>query len=245
MSARRLDVYEQQSETVGCSGTLRSRCSRKSLSCRSLSCNQSSVSLNPLGAESDDNEQLPSPNQARTSAFSSRVVKLSLSLCLPAAFGQEAVNIPDKSYLEWDYFDFCLKKCPKVCPGIVFWNRLFLSPYWSWWINSFTVQAKEVLPDSKLLSKLSWIQATALTPKDGFGTSLSNMELVYITDFFLALSICNSVVVSSPYQSLHVVSCHTAQNWKCPCAAFIYTILFHRSALSSYLHSCKRTVVNL
>ncbi|XP_011618230.1 phospholipid-transporting ATPase VD isoform X1 [Takifugu rubripes] len=138
-NARRLDVYEDQSELVGCSTTLRSRCSRKSLSCRSLSCNQSSLSLNTLGAESDDDdEQLPSPVQARTSAFSSRV-------------------------------------------------------------------AKEVLPDPELLRKLSWLQSTALTPKDGFGASLSNMELVYVTDFFLALSICNSVVVSSPYQSQHVV----------------------------------------
>uniref|UniRef100_A0A674MP16 Phospholipid-transporting ATPase n=1 Tax=Takifugu rubripes TaxID=31033 RepID=A0A674MP16_TAKRU len=137
-NARRLDVYEDQSELVGCSTTLRSRCSRKSLSCRSLSCNQSSLSLNTLGAESDDDdEQLPSPVQARTSAFSSRV-------------------------------------------------------------------AKEVLPDPELLRKLSWLQSTALTPKDGFGASLSNMELVYVTDFFLALSICNSVVVSSPYQSQHV-----------------------------------------
>lgn len=80
MSARRLDVYEDQSELVGCSTTLRSRCSRKSLSCRSLSCNQSSLSLNTLGAESEDDEQLPSPTQARTSAFSSRVVRLSLLL---------------------------------------------------------------------------------------------------------------------------------------------------------------------
>lgn len=69
-----------------------------------------------------------------------------------------------------------------------------------------TPQAKEVLPDPELLRKLSWLQSTALTPKDGFGASLSNMELVYATDFFLALSICNSVVVSSPYQSQHVVS---------------------------------------
>uniref|UniRef100_A0A674PD38 Phospholipid-transporting ATPase n=1 Tax=Takifugu rubripes TaxID=31033 RepID=A0A674PD38_TAKRU len=68
----------------------------------------------------------------------------------------------------------------------------------------FSSPAKEVLPDPELLRKLSWLQSTALTPKDGFGASLSNMELVYVTDFFLALSICNSVVVSSPYQSQHV-----------------------------------------
>lgn len=76
VSARRLDVYEEHCELVGCSTTLRSRCSRKSLSCRSLSCNQSSLSLNTLGAESDDDdEQLPSPVHDRTSAFSSRVVR--------------------------------------------------------------------------------------------------------------------------------------------------------------------------
>uniref|UniRef100_A0A674P435 Phospholipid-transporting ATPase n=1 Tax=Takifugu rubripes TaxID=31033 RepID=A0A674P435_TAKRU len=129
-NARRLDVYEDQSELVGCSTTLRSRCSRKSLSCRSLSCNQSSLSLNTLGADPDGETLLP----------------------------------------------------------------------------LLTLQAKEVLPDPELLRKLSWLQSTALTPKDGFGASLSNMELVYVTDFFLALSICNSVVVSSPYQSQHVVS---------------------------------------
>lgn len=64
-----------------------------------------------------------------------------------------------------------------------------------------TIQAKDVVPDPELLRKL-W--PTTLKPKDGFGTS--NLELVHITDFFLALSICNSVVVSSPYQPQHLVS---------------------------------------
>lgn len=81
VAARRLDVYEEECDTVGCSVTLRSRCSRKSHNCRSLSCNRSSVSLNTLGAESDD-EQLPSPTHARTSAFSSRVVRHSHTLSL-------------------------------------------------------------------------------------------------------------------------------------------------------------------
>lgn len=81
VAARRLDVYEEECDTAGCSTTLRSRCSRKSLSCRSLSCNRSSVSLNTLSAESDD-EQLPSPSHARTGAFSSRVVRHSHTFCL-------------------------------------------------------------------------------------------------------------------------------------------------------------------
>uniref|UniRef100_H3BZX2 Phospholipid-transporting ATPase n=1 Tax=Tetraodon nigroviridis TaxID=99883 RepID=H3BZX2_TETNG len=135
-NARRLDVYEEECDPVGCSQTLRSRCSRKSLSCRSLSCNKSFVSLNTLGAESDD-EQLPSPTHARTSAFSSRV-------------------------------------------------------------------AKEVLPDPELLRKLSLLWSTALTLKDGFDTS--TQEHRHITEFFLALSICNSVVVSSPQHPQHLVS---------------------------------------
>lgn len=109
VSARRLDVYEDQSELVGCSTTLRSRCSRKSLSCRSLSCNQSSLSLNTLGAESDDDdddEQLPSPVQARTSAFSSRVVRLSLLLgnfcpkdCLGLVFPKCSIAVKPKLVL--------------------------------------------------------------------------------------------------------------------------------------------------
>lgn len=58
-----------------------------------------------------------------------------------------------------------------------------------------------MLPDPELLSKLSWLQSSALTPQGGLG-----MELVSIMDFFLALSICNSVVVSSPHQPPPVVS---------------------------------------
>lgn len=63
-----------------------------------------------------------------------------------------------------------------------------------------------MLPDPELLSKLSWLQSLALTPQGGLGTSAPPLELVYITDFFLALSICNSVVVSSPHQPPPVVS---------------------------------------
>lgn len=85
VSARRLDVYEEQQEPAASWPSLRSPCSRKSVSCRSLSCNRSSVSLNTLAAESDDDELLPSPVQARSSAFSSREVRLSVSQSLWAA----------------------------------------------------------------------------------------------------------------------------------------------------------------
>lgn len=82
--ALRLQVYEaDNSEAAPRSLTLRSGCSRRSLSCRSLSCNRSSVSLHTLTAESEDEEQLcgPDQNQARTSAFCSRVVRTSTSVC--------------------------------------------------------------------------------------------------------------------------------------------------------------------
>lgn len=141
VAARRLDVYEEECDTVGCSVTLRSRCSRKSLSCRSLSCNRSSVSLNTLGAEWDD-VQLSSPTHARTSAFSSRVVRHfhTLFVSFPAALhpGKVIFRIRLVSLLFWDFFH-------KFCPGIVFskWfnlckgliSEVFLSPNEWWWIN--------------------------------------------------------------------------------------------------------------
>lgn len=88
--ALRLQVYEaDRSEVAVRSLSLRSGCSRRSLSCRSLSCNRSSVSLHTLAAESEDEEQLCGPDQnqnqsqsqARTSAFCSRVVRTSTSVC--------------------------------------------------------------------------------------------------------------------------------------------------------------------
>lgn len=78
VSARRLEVYEAEKDEAGArSMTLRSGCSRKSLSCRSLSCNRSSVSVNALTAESEEEDQLSNHVQTRTSAFCSRVVSLS------------------------------------------------------------------------------------------------------------------------------------------------------------------------
>lgn len=74
-------MYEvEKEEAAGRSVTLKSGCSRKSLSCRSLSCNRSSVSLHTLTAESEEEDQLSNHNQPRTSAFCSRVVRLSLFL---------------------------------------------------------------------------------------------------------------------------------------------------------------------
>ncbi|XP_040916463.1 probable phospholipid-transporting ATPase VD [Toxotes jaculatrix] len=140
-NARRLEVYEaEKDKAAGRSVTLKSGCSGKSLSCRSLSCNRSSVSLHTLTAESEDEEdQLSNPsNQPRTSAFSSRM-------------------------------------------------------------------AKEVVPDPELLRKLNWLCSPMLPLNEGSSGSPSSRELTYITDFFLALAICNSVVVSSPSQPRHVV----------------------------------------
>nr|XP_019940232.1 PREDICTED: probable phospholipid-transporting ATPase VD [Paralichthys olivaceus] len=136
-NARRLEVYEaEKDKAAGRSVTLRSGCSGKSLSCRSLSCNRSSVSLHTLTAESEEEEeQLANQIQARTSAFCSRM-------------------------------------------------------------------AKEVVPDPELVRKLNWFCSPLNEASPGTPSSL---ELAYITDFFLALTICNSVVVSSPSQPRHVV----------------------------------------
>ena len=61
-----------------------------------------------------------------------------------------------------------------------------------------------MLPDPELLRKLSLLWSNGHTPKDDLGTP--NLELVHIIDFFLALSICNSVVVSSPHCPQPMVS---------------------------------------
>ncbi|XP_068999614.1 phospholipid-transporting ATPase VD isoform X1 [Embiotoca jacksoni] len=138
-NARRLQVYEAETDKVaGRSVTLQLGSSRKSLSCPSLSCNCSSVSLHTLTAESaEDKDQLPTGAQARTSVFCSRM-------------------------------------------------------------------AKEVVPDPALVQKLNWFCSSVLPLSDS-SSSPSSLELTYITDFFLALSVCNSVVVSSPGHATHLV----------------------------------------
>ncbi|XP_071327266.1 phospholipid-transporting ATPase VD isoform X2 [Trachinotus anak] len=137
-NARRLEVYEERSRSAGQSVTLRSGCSRKSLSCHSLSCNRSSVSLHTLTAESEEEDQPSNHVQPRTNTFCSRM-------------------------------------------------------------------EKDVVPDPELLRKLNWF-CSPVPPlsQDSSGTP-SSLELTYITDFFLALVICNSVVVSSPSQPRHMV----------------------------------------
>ncbi|XP_061842887.1 phospholipid-transporting ATPase VD isoform X2 [Nerophis lumbriciformis] len=53
---------------------------------------------------------------------------------------------------------------------------------------------KEVIPDPELMKKLSWLCPPTLP----LGGSSPSRELTYVTDFFLALAVCNTVVVSSP-----------------------------------------------
>ncbi|XP_026209642.1 probable phospholipid-transporting ATPase VD [Anabas testudineus] len=133
-NAQRLEVYEVENEAVGRSVTLKSGCSGKSLSCRSLSCTHSSVSLHTLTAESEEEgDAMATHILPRTSAFCSRM-------------------------------------------------------------------AKEVLPDPELVRKLNWLCSSEACLSEGSSGSSSRLELTYITDFFLALAICNSVVVSSPSQ---------------------------------------------
>lgn len=64
------------------------------------------------------------------------------------------------------------------------------------------VQAKEVIPDPELMRKFNWTRS----PEDSCSAPASSLELTYITDFFLALAICNSVVVSSPRHRQDAVS---------------------------------------
>ncbi|XP_024127954.1 probable phospholipid-transporting ATPase VD isoform X2 [Oryzias melastigma] len=138
-NARRLEVYEEDpNKATSRTVTLKSACSRKSLTCRSLSCNRSSVSLHTLTAESEEDDQLSSHPQAKTGAF-----------CSP--------------------------------------------------------MAKDVVPDPALEKKLNSLRSPLLHLSDGLFKTTSNLELTYITDFFLALTICNTVVVSSPGQPRHVM----------------------------------------
>uniref|UniRef100_A0A8D3APX1 Phospholipid-transporting ATPase n=1 Tax=Scophthalmus maximus TaxID=52904 RepID=A0A8D3APX1_SCOMX len=66
--------------------------------------------------------------------------------------------------------------------------------------------AKEVVPDPELVKKLNWFCSSVLPLSEGSSTTSSSLELTYITDFFLALTICNSVVVSSASQPRHMVT---------------------------------------
>ncbi|XP_029400877.1 probable phospholipid-transporting ATPase VD [Mus pahari] len=57
----------------------------------------------------------------------------------------------------------------------------------------------DVVPDTRLLDKFSQITPQLLTGLDGTLQS-SSLETLYIMDFFIALAICNTVVVSAPNQ---------------------------------------------
>uniref|UniRef100_A0A4W5PU00 Phospholipid-transporting ATPase n=1 Tax=Hucho hucho TaxID=62062 RepID=A0A4W5PU00_9TELE len=59
---------------------------------------------------------------------------------------------------------------------------------------------KDIVPDPFLVQKLNSLSSPLFLLKD------ASMELTYIVDFFMALAICNTVVVSSPNQPRHVVS---------------------------------------
>ncbi|KAK2825809.1 hypothetical protein Q5P01_020023 [Channa striata] len=139
-NAQRLEIYEvEKNKAAGHSVTLKSGTSGKSLSCRSLSCTRSSVSLHTLTAESEEEEeQMSNHIQCSTNAFASRM-------------------------------------------------------------------AKDVIPDTELVRKLHWLCSPEFSLGASSSGTLSNLELTYITDFFLALAICNSVVVSSPSQPQHVI----------------------------------------
>ncbi|XP_021510324.2 phospholipid-transporting ATPase VD isoform X1 [Meriones unguiculatus] len=57
----------------------------------------------------------------------------------------------------------------------------------------------DVVPDTRLLDKFSQISCQLFTPLDGTAQS-PPLETLYIMDFFIALAICNTVVVSAPNQ---------------------------------------------
>ncbi|XP_051504011.1 phospholipid-transporting ATPase VD-like isoform X3 [Myxocyprinus asiaticus] len=129
-----LEQYEEQTcGDADPSLTLRSCSSRKSVSCKSLSCNRSSVSLNTLTAESD----IHSPHDT-------------LRRHTPGAF-------------------------------------------------SSTMECA-IVPDPQLQVKLGALSSPMHSP-----LRQEAAELSHILDFFLALAVCNTVVVSSPTQPRHVV----------------------------------------
>ncbi|XP_074678550.1 phospholipid-transporting ATPase VD isoform X1 [Strix aluco] len=57
----------------------------------------------------------------------------------------------------------------------------------------------DVVPDAQLLEKFSQISSHSYQQSEEASSNLS-LETMYITDFFLALAICNTVVVSVPNQ---------------------------------------------
>ncbi|XP_057715089.1 probable phospholipid-transporting ATPase VD isoform X2 [Corythoichthys intestinalis] len=136
----RLEMYmAEKNDAIGCSETPKSACRGKSLSCRSINCNCSSVSVHTFLAESDEEHQLSNDFLPMTSAFCNQM-------------------------------------------------------------------AKEVIPDPELVKKLSCLCSPITPSANAIFETTSSLELTYITDFFLAMAICNSVLVSSPMQPQSVVT---------------------------------------
>uniref|UniRef100_A0A8C0HJM4 ATPase phospholipid transporting 10D (putative) n=1 Tax=Chelonoidis abingdonii TaxID=106734 RepID=A0A8C0HJM4_CHEAB len=63
----------------------------------------------------------------------------------------------------------------------------------------FDQQETDVVPDAKLMEKFSQITCHSYAQSEETDRPPS-LETVYITDFFLALAICNTVIVSAPNQ---------------------------------------------
>ncbi|XP_077586828.1 phospholipid-transporting ATPase VD [Stigmatopora nigra] len=58
--------------------------------------------------------------------------------------------------------------------------------------------AKKVIPDPDLVKKIIHLQSPTMPSGNGVFEATSNLELAAIMDFFLAMAVCNSVLVSSP-----------------------------------------------
>ncbi|XP_069487816.1 phospholipid-transporting ATPase VD [Ambystoma mexicanum] len=63
---------------------------------------------------------------------------------------------------------------------------------------------RDVVPDPRLLCMFSKLSTCSLLQSDEM-TRAQSLEMTYIVDFFLALAICNTVVVSTPNQPRHKV----------------------------------------
>nr|XP_057934658.1 probable phospholipid-transporting ATPase VD isoform X2 [Doryrhamphus excisus] len=72
--------------------------------------------------------------------------------------------------------------------------------------HTLPVEAKEVIPDPELVKKLSRLRSPPLPQGVGSCETTSLQEAASIMDFFLALAVCNTVVVSSPSQPPYTVA---------------------------------------
>lgn len=74
-----------------------------------------------------------------------------------------------------------------------------LGPYANETLFKSDKQETDVVPDTQLLEKFNQISFHSFEQSEETDREQS-LETMYITDFFLALAICNTVVVSSPNQ---------------------------------------------